>query len=104
MQTLTTAPTGPEIESGPWAKPLPAQPTVPTEALHSGAPDSTHYTAEASSCGFPPGQWPQRFETTTPDGWTCIYRKTGAVARPDELIAMIYTTAQGEMPIHILND
>lgn len=76
---------------------------IPTEAL-SQSPEATIITAEASTCGFKPGEWPDAFETTTPDGWTCTYRKTEALSHQGELVAMVYTTKQGEAPIHILND
>lgn len=77
--------------------------TIPTDALYR-ADQSTIITAEASGCGFKPGEWPESFETTTPDGWTCTYRKARAETHEGELVAMIYTTLKGEPAIHILND
>jgi len=77
--------------------------TIPTEALHR-AHRSQIITAEASACGFKPGEWPDKFEATTPDGWVCTYRKARHEMHQQELVAVVYVTAQGEPPIHIQND
>ena len=77
--------------------------TIPTEALHR-APGSQIITAKASTCGLRPGCWPEQFETTTPDGWTCTYRKARPETHEGELVAMVYTNLVGEPAIHILND
>lgn len=76
--------------------------TIPTEAIRK---DATYLVAEASTCGLKPGEWPEALEVTTPDGWTCTYRKNRPGRDTEgDLVVMIYTTVQGEPELHILND
>lgn len=83
---------------------LPTCPTIETDQIPepSGAGVAVQ---EASSLGWPPGEFPDRFEYTTHDGWTSTYRRIAPVRRGATLVAFRYRSTLISTPeIHILND